>query len=217
MELRDYFDVNADGSLLLEDREFRGVTFRGGEINEPLGTRVRLKNVAFLDCKTDPGACWIGGNVELQNVRFHNFDCGDELRIGIEVSMLGVEVSGSRGHPGLLIKRFGDASGTLEPPLPREDSLDIREYGGRATILGLPIRCVQFNPSDCFGIDAEILTPEALKAAGISGLSHWKILLKKMSAQGAREGVFSFLAPSSDRFQESMEQAAMLRDKGLIF
>ena len=96
-----------------------------------------------------------------------------------------------------------------------EIRLDVSRFDGKVSLIGLWGRSVRKDPSRHVTIRAAWKDEVDWKALGIGPLSFWRILIKKLSASNAVEGVFSLPSQVDKNFEATMEQKKALELSGL--
>lgn len=214
MQLR--FDTDASGALTLSGHTFESTEFHDLEIVPRTDQQVCIEDCKFLNCFTRPGTCVIARGVSLENVTFLNLDCGDAIRISSEVSLKRVVIAGDKPN-ALIIQpedrdRFAMRAGDHS-----EYQLDVAEFTGDVTIIGLHGNMVRKNPALHVTVKTQWRAEVDWKRLGIGPFSYWRILIKKLEVCNAMEGVFSLPNACDRHYAETMEEMALLATSGIQF
>lgn len=206
--------LNNNNSEIREE-VFEDVVFDDFVINPKEGAAVSLVDAAFVRCSVPLGSCAISKRVTLRNVLFEDFDCGDRMRVSAEADLQGVVIRGE--YPKMIWIRPENGGDHRDVAVSKlAFAVDIKNYSGEVSITGVPIDRVVFNPVDHVAVKADWLQSIDWKEMAVSGLSYWRILAKKVVADGAREGVFSMPPRSGRRFERSMQELEVLRKNGFF-
>jgi hypothetical protein len=214
--LTDEMTLDVNGNALLSGKAYNSESFEDFVVNPSSGKKVLIVDTAFKDCKAPNGSAIIMKGTTLENVSFVNFDCGDALNISSEVTLKGVRVIGKK-HPKMIWIRPEDKGNII-----RSDcsgiyvSLDISEFDGEVSITGIHADKVKVNPTKHVVLKAELLESLNWKELGISGLSYWKLMIKKIIADKSEEGIFSLPPKSGKNYERSMRELEVLRNQGYV-
>lgn len=213
MKAIDLFAEKEDGSLRLENAVFNRKRFLDFSLRGAGSKEFKLVNVSFEDCLVDPGVFSIAPGVSMEKVNFENFECGDAMHIAAEVCMNDVVIRGKNLPKMLWIKpSICVAGGAVCFPA----SIDISEYRGELSVTGLDVTGIKFNPVEHVPMKLEKMMTVDWQALGISMLSYWRILAKKIRADGATSGLFSLPPVSGKNYQKSMMELGILRSQGVL-
>ncbi len=206
------------GVPFLANRVFSSVSFEDFVLPNPGNRVAALSDLQFNRCSVSPGTCVIRRGARLSKVLFDCFECGDAMRVSSEVFLDRVTIRG-RGAPKMLWVRP-----QTEPPEPIavtdqpgvEWSLNISDYCGEVSITGLQTDKIILAPSRHVILRTDKFRSVDWQSLGIAPLSYWRLMAKKVTADGASEGVFSLPKEPSRHFDRSMVELQILRDAGLV-
>lgn len=214
--IMNYMLKDEGGNLSLSDKIFNEEKFSDFLIRPLLDQSIVISNVHFDHCSTVDGVCSIKKGVELKQVIFTEFQCGDVLHISAEAYLENVKIQGS-GFPKMLWVRPQDESGKTNPSINGPDIyLDIGDYKGEVSITGLPADKVLMDYQNHVVVRSNLLERVDWKALGISALSYWKLMAKKVKADKSTEGIFSLPSRKSRNYEKSLEELKVLRSAGYI-
>jgi hypothetical protein len=203
------------GGDILSDATFSGKTFHNFEVNPPHHRAFVIRDVVFEDCKVSPGTCFITRGVTLENVVFKNFQCGDAMHIASEVVMRNVTIEG-RYRPKMLWIRPSIGAEAGMAGRNEECALDITGYTGEVSITGVDVNGVKTNPDQQVKMRLEAIRSVDWKSLQGGMLGYWRIMAKKIEADGAREGIFSVPAKESRNYDKAMADLEFLRKSGFV-
>lgn len=210
------FDVDDLGNQVIVGRKFEKCQFSDLVISPPLSSRVRIENCEFLKCSTSPGTCRIRSGVTLDHVTFRDLDCGDALRISSEVDFNEVTIQGKRPK-ALIIEPQNDKTFKIPEIKPVEFQVDISDYLGEVTILGMRSKMVRKDPNRHVSIHEKWRDEVDWKSLGMGPLSYWRMVVKRLSLFHAEEGIFSLPSPKEKRYSETMKERDILVKAGVQF
>ncbi len=207
--------INNDGNYVLSGKHYKNETFENFLLGIEENRCLIINETTFDNCKTTNGF-FITKKVALKNVNFINFDCGDALHISSETHMENVRVTGSKPKT-LWIK---PADRTIDNSLVKSGQpnyiIDISSYEGEVTITGIPVNMIVFNPEKQIPLTQELHEKIDWKSLQLSPSSYWKLMIRKILADGANEGIFSIPPVTSKNYERSMQELNILRTHGYI-
>lgn len=209
------FKLDSFGTEVLSNQLFEGIGFSDLQISPPLGSKVRVEKCQFIDCSTSPGTCWISSGVFLEDVIFSNLDCGG-IRISSEVDLRRVVIKGEK-PTSLVVQPESVEEFEMSAPKDVEFQLDISEFAGEVTIVGLRGKLVRKNPDRHVSVHESWNKEVDWKGLGIGPFSFWRIFIKKLSVCNAKEGVFSLPERRNKYFAEAMREKDLLEKAGVDF
>ncbi|WP_050028403.1 hypothetical protein [Verrucomicrobium sp. BvORR034] len=215
MELIDTFKPDSLGRILT-DETFTNKVFSDFTLSPPGASRFLMRGVKFEGCRVTPGTCVIEAGSVLDEVVFTNFECGDAMHIASEVAMRNVTIQGKESPRMLWIRPSGKAELLRSTHACKGGcSLDISGYNGELSITGIDVKRVRIDPQLHVKIDLGKMNTVDWKSLGIGGLSYWRLMARKVSADGATEGIFSMPSKESRNYEKSMAELDLLRKAGV--
>lgn len=215
MEIVDTLKPDPKGRMLIGET-FANKVFSAFSLCPPAGSRFLIQGVRFENCKVTPGTCVINPETILDDVVFTNFECGDAMHIASEVVMLNVKIEGGECPKMVWIKPSLEAQ--LRRPIPCKGdgcSLDLSGYAGELSITGIDVNTVRINPQLHVKIHVERMNAVDWQSLGIGGLSYWRLMARKVSADGAISGIFSVPSTKVHYYEKSMTELDLLRKAGV--
>lgn len=79
----------------------------------------------------------------------------------------------------------------------------------------MPANLVKINPDRHVVVNADLLGAVDWKSNGLGPLSYWKLMARKVLAENAVEGIFSFLPETASNYSRSVSELDILRRQGL--
>ena len=213
IKLDDLFELK-DGLELIQNRTFEDVCFDHFSIRTRDGIKTVLKDIVFKSCEVSPGTCRLMPGVNLLNVRFSNFKCGDAMHVASEAVLDGVVIDGAFPNALIVKPLFRGENGVGCES--HQLGLDISDYEGEVNISCKSVGCVVTNPELQAKIKLALLDGFDWKSCGVSGVSYWKILARKISVEGGMEGVYSLPNKSSKNYNKAVHELQKLRAKGVF-
>ncbi len=207
--------INNDGNYVLSGKHYKNETFDNFLLGIEENRCLIILDTIFDNCKTTNGF-FVTKKVALKNVKFINFDCGDALHINSETYMENVQVTGSK--PKTLWIKPTDK--TIENSLINSGQpnriIDISNYEGEVSITGIPVSRIIFNPEKQIPLTQELHEKIDWKSLQFSPSSYWKLMIRKIFADGAKEGIFSIPPVTNKNYQRSMQELNILKTHGYV-
>lgn len=217
MKFEDKLNAGGNGCLHLENATFNNETFEQFALRPAVGTTATLVNVQLVGCRITPGTCLIREGAILRDVLFDEFECGDAMHINAEAFLERVVIKGRRSPKRVEIKPHNDdRSGLFERYGDIDLALDLSDFYGEVSVIGVPADKVKINPDQHVRIMCDRFDNTDLKALGIGGLSYWKLIAGKVAGAGVREGVFSLPSKKVRNYEKSMNELKKLVEAGVI-
>lgn len=212
----EYLSRDNDDVLRMSDHDFVEEEF-SDFVLRPIGIeRIEISNVVFDRCLVKSGLCVIRKGVFLRNVVMTDFSCRDGLHISAEVGLENFTISGNKCPSVIVIRRQSDGSKIDEIYSGIGTALDISDYSGEVSITGVPANIVNINPDQHVVIRAELLSSVDWKSNGFSPLSYWRLMARKVLAEKASEGIFSFPSKTANNYAQSVSELDILRKQGVV-
>ena len=211
----DYLIKDKDDLFKISRREFVEEEFSDFALR-PIGAeRIEIYDVLFDRCVVQSGVCVIRKGVVLRNVVMSDFLCRGGLHISAEVGLENFIISGNKSPSKLVIRSQLDESNIDEVGSGVGTSLDISDYSGEVSITGVPANLVKINPDRHVVVNADLLGAVDWKSNGLGPLSYWKLMARKVLAENAVEGIFSFPPETASNYSRSVSELDILRRQGL--
>lgn len=215
--LQDDFSIDENGNASVCDKLYQNRVFDDFVLNPNKDHNIELRNIRFEDCSVNESGGFIMSGCILNNVEFINFSCGSLLSISSEAQIRNVKVVGHNTPAMVLVRsETTETTACLAEPDSREVRLDISLYHGEVSITGIPSNSVIINSDQHVVLDSSILGSLDWKSKGISGLSYWKMMYKKVLAANSKEGIFSMPPKNGKNYDRSMNELELLRKSNLI-
>lgn len=189
--------------LVFNEKHFDELEFSSRRISS-------AKNVRFIRCIVSPGTCIVDQGASLENVAFDDLECGDALRISADAFLKEVTVRGA-SPKALIVQPDAMADNEVQEGI----ALDISDFAGSVSIVGLGKKSVRFNEQLHVAVEASWRDGVDWSALGIGPFSYWRLYLKKLKAFEAENGVFSLPARNDKHYQSTIEEMGKLRSLGL--
>jgi hypothetical protein len=210
--ITDEMSANEKGDKVLSGKIYKDETFEDFTVNPLIGRMISILDTSFENCKVSKGSFMLMKGTVLKNVSFTNFDCGDVMHISSEASLNNVKIVGERSPKMIWIRPEEKENVSINDDI----SIDISEYEGEVSITGVSVKNISVNPTSHVVLKAELLGTLNWKEIGLSGLSYWKFMEKKVASDNSIEGIFSVPPKNSKNFDRSMEELKILRDLGHV-
>lgn len=216
VKFSDYLCRGEANVLRLKDREFVGKVFSDFVLRPAGLERVEIVNVSFKKCHVTSGVCVIRKGVSLKNVLMSDFFCSGGFVISSEVDMDNVVISSEEVSSKIVVSRQSDAPDVKRDSRNIDLALDISSYLGEVSITGIPSRLVSINPDRHVVVNADLASSVDWKSDGLSPLSYWKLMARKVLAEKADEGIFSIPSEAEGGYSQAVLELGILRDKGVV-
>lgn len=215
IDLREELE-RAGNVQLLQDVVYTGRVFTRFSLGMEDGIPARVQHVTFDRCQTAPGTALILRGATLREVRFIEFDCGEQLRIDAEAVLDDVSVQGD--SPKTLWISPSMASETSPSRQVEHDRyhLDVSKFRGEVVIAGIPAHRVSIDPDRHLRLELKRFEGFDWRAEGIDGTSFLKLCVQKLENLSVAEGVFSLPTEDSPLRKPALVQLERLRSLGCI-
>lgn len=212
----DYLFKDKGDLFKISSREFVEEEFFDFSLR-PIGAeRIEVSDVLFDRCVVQSGVCVIRKGVVLRNVVMSDFLCRGGLHISAEAGLENCIISDNKSPSMLVIRSQLDESNIDEVGSGVRTALDISDYSGEVSITGVPASLVKINPDRHVVIKAELLGAVDWKSSGLGPLSYWRLMAKKVLAENAVEGIFSFPSETASNYAKSVYELDILRKQGVV-
>lgn len=212
----EYLEKGSENVLFLRDCTFAERCFSDFYLRPENRQKIEISNVQLIGCKVKNGASAIRKGVSLRDFVMQDFVCSDALHISAEVFMSNVKIVGNKKPSILWIKKQSECSCNSNSYPDGHIALDISDYSGEVCIIGINSKFVKRNPKEHIVIDLELLDGFNWKKAGISAVSYWKLMVKKVAAAKANEGIFSMPPETGRNYKRSLAELDILRSERLV-
>lgn len=168
----------------------------------------RLHDATFLNCAADPRT-YIFHPAVLERVKFKEFKCSKFLCIDSEVSLHDVTVSG-RKHPTMLWIKPSETGQFTDS----DYSLDISEFYGEVSIIGVNCYGIRINPTQHYRLDID--NWKGKRASEFFPGAHvLRIAEELVVNSGATQAVYS-IPRSKEQREEFSQGIEFLAQQGII-
>lgn len=209
--------IDEDGNYFISDKKFNEEIFDDFTLNPPDGIEAKIATTDFVNCSTLNGSCRIMKGSHLIDVKFVEFDCGTTMHISSEVLLSNVKIIGKKNSGTLWIRPQTGGGGSINNAFCSQDiCLDITEFYGEVSITGLPSNKIRIDPLKQVIIRADLLNDVEWTKMGLSALSYWKLMAKKVAVDDALDGVFSMPPKSGKNYERSIRELEILRSSGYL-
>lgn len=213
MDLKDFFTSN-NGNYEIRNRNFTGQSFTDFVAWPQIGSKILIENVKFIDCKLTEGSARIGPGVVLKNIIFQNFACGNFIQISTSASLQQLVFMGQ--VPNTVVIRPEENISRLEDYKDVDFCVDIEQYNGEVSIIGLPLNKIKINSEYHIKIDSKAFDTINWSNLGISPISFWGIAIKKIKITGSVGGVFSFPKKNTSYYKKFLNELQILNSEGIL-
>lgn len=215
INLRNEITISDEGDYVLMGKRYTNEVFESLVIDMEAKTRFVIADSIFENCKTERGF-FITKSTLLKNVSFIDFDCGDALHISSETHMENLKVFGAKPKMLWIKPETKVAAGKSKQRKNVSFIIDISGYEGAVSITGVPLNKIIFHPEKHVPLTYALHEEIDWEALQISKVSFWKLMIRKIKADGAEEGLFSLPPKTSKNYERSMQELAILKAHGHI-
>lgn len=218
---------NRDGGKYLEGKTFRDENFKEVSIGPswPPG-KIQLVDVAFENCKIEPGRFNVSAGVRLKNVIFKSIKSRGHLTVSSNAVLDNVVLNGKYPKKGIWIcpdEVFNETKDVeykkwVENEYKKIDcALDIQNYeADEILIYGIPVAKIKFNP-DKHIVLKRLKELSLLKKIEIPGDgAYLKIAIQQLDTYGVDEAVVGLPLGNQERYLNCVEELKILRLNGII-
>ncbi len=215
--ITDEMSIDKDGSYILAGKTYNEEVFKDFTVNPLPGNIISIVNTEFNKCKVSIGTCMLMKGTVLKEVTFNDFNCGDALHISSEAILDKVKIIGPKFPKMIWIRpeSQGDQRDDHNK-VSVEWMLDISNFNGEVSITGLPVNKVKIDTEKQVIVGAEIFKKLDWKRLGLSSLSYWRLLAKKVEVDSSSEGIFSIPKKTDRDYERSINELKILRGLGHI-
>ncbi|MFM2479657.1 hypothetical protein [Celerinatantimonas sp. MCCC 1A17872] len=213
-QIFDEFNISIDGDMKISNKKYFDVSFDDFMLNPMDNKRMKICDVTFDKCKILSHQAYIMKGVTLNNVIFEDFNCGDILNISSEAELVNVKIIGGDSPKMIWIRP--ESKNITNSNYSKHCQLDISEYSGEVSITGVSVELIKINTQEHILIRVKRFNSIDWNSLGISALSYWKIMLRKVIADNSESGIFSLPPSTGKNYHRSMNELLILKEHGYI-
>lgn len=197
--------VDAEGRAVLAGRRYEGEVFPTLLPAGP-GRAWTIERTTFERCRTE-GGFFVDASATLRDVTFVDLDCGDALHVSAGATLEGVTLVGHRPRM-LWIRPDGGPVAALAPVL------DLTRFEGEVSITGVPTGGIALDDARQVRVRRAILDEVDWAGLGLARTSYWRLMARKVQADGSHDGVFSLPRPRTPSHERAVADRAVLAAHG---